>query len=111
MDKGPGMLEWWLWLVGYAAFAAFGGALGFIMRQLDAKAEISWWRVVFEMLCAAFAGVLVMLVCQAMNMSVQWTGIVVGVFGWLGGSAAMRYLEKVVTRKVGAGTPGEGDGQ
>lgn len=103
MDKGPTSLEWWLWLLAYAGFASFGGALGFIMRQLDAKAPITFWRVVFEMLCAAFAGVLVMLVCQATNMSVQWTGIVVGVFGWLGGSAAMRYLEKVVSRKIGAG--------
>jgi predicted anti-sigma-YlaC factor YlaD len=68
---------------------------------LDNGAKISKWRVVFEMACAAFAGVLVMLMCQAMNMSVQWTGVVVGVCGWLGGAAAMRLLERVVTRKVG----------
>lgn len=103
MSKGPEGLEWWLWLAAYAAWAAFGGALGFIMRKLDAKEKVSWWRVLFESLCAAFAGVLVMLLCQSMGMSVQLTGIVVGVFGWLGGSAAMRYLEKVVSRRVGAG--------
>lgn len=102
MDKGPNSLEWWLWTFGYAAFAAFGGALGFVMRQLDQHSDIKFWRVVFEMFCAAFAGVMVMLVCQATQMSVQWTGIAVGVFGWLGGSAAMRYLEKIVSRKLGA---------
>lgn len=102
MDKGPEGLEWWLWLIGYAAFAAFGGTLGFIMRQLDDKKPITFWRVVFEALCASFAGVLVMLLCQSLNMSVQMTGIIVGVFGWIGGSAAMRYLEKIASRKVGA---------
>lgn len=101
MDKGPDGLEWWLWLAGYSLFSAFGGALGYIMRQIDKKEAISWWRVVFEMACAAFAGVLVMLMCQAMGFTTQWTGVIVGVCGWLGGSAAMRLLERVVSRKVG----------
>lgn len=101
MDKGPTGLEWWLWLVGYSLFASLGGVLGYVMRQLDNKEKISVWRAVFEAACAAFAGVLVMLMCQAMGFSVQWTGVIVGVCGWLGGAAAMRLLEKVITRKVG----------
>lgn len=114
MDKSPSGLEWWLWLFGYAFFAAFGGALGYIMRTLDAKSPVLWWRVLFEMLCAAFAGILVVFICQAMGMSTQWTGVVVGVFGWLGGSAAMRYLETVVTKKIGARdgqSTGNGEGR
>lgn len=102
MDKGPDGLGWWLWMLGYAAFAAFGGAMGYVMRSLDSKQPISGWRAVFEAACAAFAGVLVMLLCQAMNFTVQWTGVIVGVCGWLGGATAMRLLERVVSRKIGA---------
>lgn len=102
MDKGPEGLEWFWWMIGYALFAAFGGALGFIMRKLDAKEKIAPWRVFFEALCAAFAGVLVAQFCDAMGIPVKWTAPMVGVFGWIGGSAAMRYLEKLSSRKLGA---------
>lgn len=104
MQRGPEGLAWWLWLLAYCAFAAFGGTLGYIMRSLDNKLAISWWRALFEALCAAFAGVLVVLMCQAMNVGTQWTGVIVGVCGWLGGAAAMRLLERVVSRKIGADT-------
>ena len=102
MDKGPEGLEKLLWIVGYALFAALGGALGFVMKQMDAAAPIKFWRVVMECGAAGFAGVLASQLCEVLGMSVQWTIIVVGVMGWVGGSAAMRSLEKVVNRKIGA---------
>ena len=93
---------WWVLFMLYVLFAAVAGGLGYVMRRLDAGLPLAVGRALFEMACAGFAGVLVLLLCQAMDFSLQWTGIIVGVFGWLGGSAAMRYLEKVVVRKIGA---------
>lgn len=90
-------LLWWLWML---ALAATGGGLGHIMRQLDKGAPVSWARVLFEVICAAFAGALVMLVCQSLHFSPQWTGVIVGVFGWVGGSTAMRYLERMVSKRL-----------
>lgn len=102
MDKGPDGYSW-LWMFGYATFAAFGGVLGYIMRTLDNKEKVSWARALLEAFGAAFVGVLVMFICQAMNMSAQWTGVIVGVCGWLGAAASIRMLERVVSRKIGAG--------
>jgi hypothetical protein len=96
MDK-----EWWMSLV-YAGFAGFGGAMGYIMRAIDAHERISKWRVMLEGGAAAFVGVIVMFLCQAMNFSAQWTGVVVGVCGWLGATSSIRLLERVISRKLGA---------
>lgn len=101
-DKEPSLL-WWLETAAYAVFAAFGGGAGYIMRQLHAKRKIGWWRAVVEALAAGFSGVLVMLLCNAMHFSDAWTGVIVGVCGWLGADATIRMLERVVARKIGAG--------
>lgn len=99
----------WVLTMSYAAFAGFGGALGYIMRTLEAEKKISKWRIAIEGGAAAFAGVLVMLLCQAMNLGLQWTGVIVGVCGWLGASATIRMLEKVTIRKIGAEGEGNAD--
>jgi hypothetical protein len=98
------MGEKWDWLMTllYATFAGFGGSMGYVMRQLDAGARPSLWRALVEGGAAAFVGVLVMFLCQAMNFSAQWTGVIVGVCGWLGATSSIRMLERVVARRIGA---------
>lgn len=100
MDKSSDEMSWVI-VVLYALFAAVGGVLGYIARALDRKEAVLWWRALFEAASAAFAGVLVMLACQAMGFSLQWTGMLVGVFGWVGGASAMQLLEKLASRKLG----------
>ena len=88
----------------YAALAAFGGFFGHVMRDLDKSTPISYGRACLEGLAAGFVGLLVMLMCNATNMSDQWTGVVVGVSGWLGANASIGMLEKLVFKKLGIDT-------
>lgn len=94
--------NWWIKATAYVAFSAVGGMLGFIMRSIDSKQPFKIWRCLVEGASAAFVGLLVLLICQAMNLSPQWTGVIVGVCGWLGASATIRMLESVVRNKLGA---------
>jgi hypothetical protein len=71
------------------------------MRALDESANISYGRACIEGLAAGFVGLLVMLMCNATNFSDQWTGVIVGVSGWLGANASIRMLEKLVFKKLG----------
>lgn len=93
----------WLQTVLWAGFAFFGGTIGYVMRRIDKSEKVIWWRVLLEGCAAAFTGVLVLLVCQQMQLSLQWTGVAVGVCGWLGASWTIGMLEKVLSNKFGLG--------
>ena len=82
----------------FTALAVFGGFFGYIMRALDNEHKISYVRAVLESLAAGFVGLLVMLLCNASGFSDQWTGVVVGVSGWLGANASIRVLERSCLR-------------
>jgi hypothetical protein len=92
--------NWWVKASVYATLATLGGFLGHVMRSLDKSTPISWGRAAVEGLAAGFVGLLVMLVCNAMSLSDQWTGVIVGVSGWLGANASIRVLEKLVYKKL-----------
>ena len=91
----------WFTVISYIALATFAGAIGHIMRQSAENKPIGVWRVVIEALGAGLVGYLIMLICQAMELGPQWTGVAVGVCGGLGASASMRILERYVFRKLG----------
>lgn len=99
----------WLQLVLYPLFASLGGALGYVLRTLDAGLRVSFWRTLLESIAAGFVGVLVMLICQQMALSAQWTGVCVGTCGWLGASVSIRMLERLVRSRLGV-APGPDDG-
>lgn len=102
--------NWWVRAAAYAGFSAVGGMIGFTMRALDGKQPqpFSFWRCMVEGAAAAFVGCLVLLICEAMNLSPQWTGVIVGVCGWLGASATIRMLESLIRNKLGA-SPNAGE--
>lgn len=96
---------WWLKALAYATFASFGGLMGHVMRTYDRQEKVNWPRAAVEGVAAGFVGLLVLFVCQAMDLSEQWTGVIVGVSGWLGANASIRMLEQVVFKKLGLSTP------
>lgn len=96
--------EFTLWLLkafAYAAFAAFGGTVSYLLKSIDSQVKISWGRAAIQAASAGFVGVLVLLGCQAGNVGEQWTGLIVGVSGWLGADATIKILEAMVRRKLG----------
>lgn len=105
LPTDPNELMQTLKLLAYAAFAAIGGVLGHIMRALDRKEAVNKTRAAIEGVSAGFVGLIVMLVCQALNLSEPWTGVIVGVCGWLGANATIRILEVLVYKKLGIHKP------
>jgi hypothetical protein len=91
----------WLKMIVYALFAAVGGFLGHLMRTIDARKKIKWGHSALQGIAAGFVGLLVFFACRALNLSEQWTGVIVGLAGWLGANASIRMLEKVVFKKLG----------
>lgn len=93
--------SWWFKTLMYAALAAFGGTLGYIMRTVDNQEKVIWWRAALEGTGAAFVGLLFMFVCQEMKLSQGYTGVIVGVSGWLGANVSIRLLETIVRKRLG----------
>lgn len=95
------VIPWWLKYMMYSVLAAFGGFMGAVLRAQHEDRKFSWKRVLVEAVASGFIGLLVMLVCNEMNFSERWTGVIVGVFGWLGANASIVMLEKLVYGKLG----------
>ena len=105
--------QWgWIKLFLYAAFAALGGVLGHLFRTIDKGLKIKWGRAAIEGVASGFIGLLFYLSCQGLGLSEQWTGVIVGVAGWLGATASIKIIELVVYKKLGVSkdalTPTEG---
>lgn len=94
-------IAWWLKAMMYAALASFGGLMGALLRAQHDDKLFSWKKILIEAVAAGFVGVLVMFACNELNLSEKWTGVIVGVCGWLGANASIVMLEKLVYSKMG----------
>jgi len=101
--------SWWFKATAYSLLASIGGIIGYLMRKIDASEKISWSQAALQFIGAGFVGFLVLLTCQEFNFSMQWTGVIVGVFGWLGANVTIRVLEKIVLKKLGVEKKPESD--
>jgi len=100
LPKDPNLIQW-LRMASYAVFASVGGMLGYTMRMLEHGNPIKLPMAMMEGLASGFVGLLVYMLCESLHLSAQWTGVIVGVSGWLGANATLRILEIVVYRKLG----------
>jgi hypothetical protein len=91
----------WIKPLAYTIFATIGGIVGYLMRTIDGKKKPTFLRALVEGASAGFVGFIILLLCQATAMSEAWTGVVVGVSGWLGANVTIQIVEKVVRRKLG----------
>lgn len=107
MDIWEQFKGWYLTTVLFLMLAAFGGLIGSVLRAIDTNERVNWFVVIVETMASAFSGMLVILLCQALGMSLQWTGLVVGVCGWVGGRTTMLWLENRVRKIV----QGDGEGE
>ena len=87
--------------LGYGLFAMFAGLCGHLLRSMDDEKPLLWKRALVEGASAGFVGILVLLACDAMKMSPEWAGVIVGVSGWLGANATIQFLERVILKKLG----------
>lgn len=92
---------WWFKTIAYATFAAFGGFLGHALRTINKNQKIHWGRAALEGIAAGFVGIIVMMTCHAASVPEGWTGVIVGVCGWLGASATIQMLETLVRKRLG----------
>ena len=95
----------WLRVFIYAAFASVGGMLGYSMRMLEHGVPINLKMAAVEGMASGFVGLLMFLACGQLGISQEWTGVIVGVSGWLGANATLRILEILVYRKLGISKP------
>lgn len=93
--------KWWLSAIGYTTFAAVGGLLSYLLRSLDRGESVRFRAALVQAGCAGFAGLLILFVCNALGLSEEWKGVVVGVAGWLGADATIQMLSEAVRKKLG----------
>lgn len=94
--------EWiqWIKAFGFTLLAVFGGLFGFIMRALDAGEGINWPRAFIEAGASGFVGLLVLFSCLAIGVTEYWTGLIVGVSGWVGAKASIEMLMRLVNKRT-----------
>lgn len=85
----------------FVAFATVGGLLSYLMRTLNKAEKPILSRSLIEGLSSGFVGLIAMLMCKALGLSWEWSGVVVGVFGWLGAETSIVMLSKAVRKKLG----------
>lgn len=89
-------------IVLFPAFAAMGGMLSYLMRTLSREGEKPMlMRFLVEGMSSAFVGVLAMLACKGLDVDWYWSGLIVGVFGWIGAEASIAMLAGLVRKKLG----------
>lgn len=85
----------------YVILASIAGLLGYLMRVIERGGKIRWLVAGLEACSSGFVGYLTMLTCRAMGLSYEWTGVIVGLLGWLGAAASVRIIENIIRKRLG----------
>lgn len=94
--------------VGLAALAAFGGLVGYTVRQQERKEAFSWSGALVQTAGSGFVGLMVAMLCAAMGIDGLWVGPIVGIFGWMGATATIDIVRRIPMMKLGI-TPEKGN--
>lgn len=84
-----------------SCFGGVGGVLSYLMRTLNDDKVPKLGKLLVEGFSSAFVGLLAMLACKALGADPLWSGVVVGVFGWVGAEASIVMLSKLIRQRLG----------
>lgn len=87
--------------IAFTLFAMIAGLLGHLSRAVDKGKKIKWSVAALEACTSGFVGFIAILMCNAMHLSFEWTGVIVGLLGWLGAAASVKIIEAVARRRLG----------
>lgn len=87
----------------FAIFAGAGGMLSYLLKSISRNEQPKVTRATIEAMSSAFVGLIAMLACKAMDIDVYWSGVIVGVFGWIGAETSMLVFTRIAKNKLGVG--------
>lgn len=87
--------------IGLTLLAFIAGLLGHLMRTVERNGRVEWHIAALEASASAFVGYLTIQVCDALGLPNEWTGVIVGLFGWLGASTSVKILEQIIRKRLG----------
>lgn len=85
----------------FILMAMIAGLLGHLTRVVERGGKIKWLVAGLEACASGFVGYLAILLCKALGLSYEWTGVIVGLLGWLGAAASVKIIERVVRKRLG----------
>ncbi|UPT52958.1 holin [Hafnia phage yong3] len=91
----------WLTAAVFAVISFVGGALGYVMRTLDAGGKVTLVRTLLEGLSSAFFGFVIGMVYVDFSLSWGFAFALVSVLAWIGSRATIKKLEPFLLKKLG----------
>lgn len=91
----------------FGLLAAVGGFLATILHAVNNDEEPKWKHALVEGASSGFVGLLAMLMCKAIGLNWMWSGVIVGVSGWIGAEASISVLRRFVLSKFGIESGGK----
>ena len=93
--------QWWVY-----ALSSLGGLVGYGQDfNLEDTCKIQTLKLFNRMTTAIFAGVMTLLLCKALAMSLTWTFLAVGIGAWRG-IRGLQVISDFIDKKFGKGVDG-----
>lgn len=94
------LLDLGLGYVWFVLLAVWGGTVNYINRRKNDKLPFSVVELVGEWAVSGFAGIITVLICQELGMSVTITAATAGIAGHMGGRSIF-LLERYFQNRIG----------
>lgn len=87
-------IDEWFRIISYGLFAALGGAIGYfeLMRQASDNKLSIMANLLITIGSSAFAGMLALMILDALAIDTVWAGPVCGMTGWFGADQTLKLL-------------------
>ncbi|WPJ68556.1 hypothetical protein OMDBNIEC_00070 [Salmonella phage STP-SP5] len=96
-----GSNDHWAVLAAFALISLVGGALGYVMRTIDAGKKVRAGVAFLEGLSAAFFGVIMYAIYREFEISLWFAFGLAGLFAWAGSRATLKALKGLLASRTG----------